>query len=536
MIWFLPGNNEDTTKSISLSGWVNNSEIPTNVNGKLEGSFSVTSVSSDNTSTTNTIQLKKEKQDDEKSIIKLQYNESIQAYTYDTSIVGALEEFSNVTETNLIYIYVKDYLPLIKEMLGNTENKETTDYKQKVLDFINTSSFDIKIENSEAYVLDFTISPNSENPTKMSINFNPSDTTSIVDVIVKDFTYSNCTGNVTFSLLKDFNNDNSTSFKSTDDIGYVDLTTLPLLTKMGIKTTNRRKYEMEGTLTAKTSGVASWFVDVDINPTVRVYLNVGDTVDKNNLFTIDGLVEIDYTTSVDEDKGTLNLGTTGTRKYSNILTQYFIKDTDAYIKKDKKQYQSDGSRKNIIKDWTWTDYYIKNEDYYFCHLDQATMVQDMLYYILVFSLEQSSLYSTIENLMKDNSVDTSKLLSYFKYFKAIEDQNKFQAKLNFVVLDVYADLYYHNEEDENQYLLSRVNAYTNFSIINVAKITLNLDVTNKTTISDTFNTKMISTDSIVSEYEQFFKDWDSDSNTSGLQIRTDKTIEDSSVFYHKVIK
>ncbi len=533
MIWYLPGNNEDTTKSISLSGWINNTEIPTNVDGKLEGSFSVTSVSSDNTSSTNTIQLKKEKQDDEKSIIKLQYNESIQAYTYDTSLVGALKEFSEITESNLVYIYVKDYLPLIKEILGNTEDKEATDYKQKVLDFINTSSFDIKIENSEAYVLDFTIAPNSEKPTKMSINFNPSDSTSIVDVIVKDFTYSNCTGNVTFSLLKDFNNDNSTSFKSTDDIGYVDLTTLPLLLKMGIKTTNRKKYEMEGTLKAKTSGLATLVIDVDINPTVRVYLNVGDSVDENNLFTIDGLIEIDYTSNVNEDKGALS--TKGTRKYSNILTKYYIKDTDAYIKKDKTQYQSDGSRKNIFSSWTWTDYYVTNEDYYFCHLDQATMVSDMLYYILVFSLEQSSLYSSIENLMSENSVDMSKILDYFKYFKAIENENKFQAKMNFVVLDVYADLYYHNEEDENQYLLSRINAYTNFNI-GIAKITLNLDVTNNTTISNTFNTKMISTDSTISEYDQFFKDWDSDSNTSNLKIRTDKTSEDSSVYYHKVIK
>ena len=534
VFWKIPGNNEDTTKSVTFDGWLNNEKNPLTVDNKLEGSFSVTSVSSDNKSTTNKVQIKKEKQtDSDKSMITLQYNESIKAYTYGESAMGALSEFTKMTEGNLLYIYVSDYLPLIKQIIGEKDSDNGIDYKQKVLDFINESGDNVKVENTDAYVLDFTINPNSESPTKFSIDFDPDDTNNILDVIIKDFSYSGCLGNISFSLLKNFNNDNSTSFKTNDNIGYVDLSTLPLLTKIGIKTTERRDYEIEGSLIMKTSGVASWIIDVDIAPTVKVYLNVGDTVDKNNLFTIDGLVEIYYTTDVNDTSGVFN--TSATRTYSTIVTQYFIKDTDAYIKKDKSTFQSTGSRKNIFGSWTWTDYALTNEDLYYVHLDQKTMVQDMLYYIMVFSLEQSSVYDKIKEMASSNSIDLDNILSYFKYFKKSDSEPKYEIKLTMVVLDVYADIYYFDEEGDNQYLLSRFHVYSSFNI-GIGSIKLDLDVSNNTMISSTYYDKMISTDTYTSEYDQFFTDWENDSNLKNLQIRTDYTNEDSSVLYHVQVK
>lgn len=534
VFWKIPGNNEDTTKKVTLSGWLNNEKNPLTVDNKLEGSFSVTSVSSDNKETTNKVQIKKEKQSDsEQSIINLQYNESIKAYTYGNNVLEALSEFIKMTEGNLLYIYVSDYLPLIKQIIGEKDSDNGIDYKQKVLDFINTSGDNIKIENTDAYVLDFTINPNSESPTKFSIDFDPDDTNNILDVIIKDFSYNGCLGNISFSLLKNFNNSDSTSFKSNDNIGYVDLSTLPLLTKIGIKTTERRDYEIEGSLIMKTSGVATWIVDVDIKPTVKVYLKVGDTVDKNNLFTIDGLVEIYYTTDVTDTSTLVN--TSATRTYSTIVTQYFIKDTDAYIKKDKKSFKSTGSRKTIFSSWTWSDYTLTNDDLYYVHLDQATMVQDMLYYIMVFSLEQESVYEKIKDMANENSIDLDNMLGYFKYFKKIDNENKYQLYMRLVVLDVYADLYYFNEEGDNQYLLSRFHVYSSFNI-GLGSIKLDLDVSNNTTISSTYYNKMVSTSTYTSEYEQFFTDWDNDSNLNNLQLRTDYTNNDSSVLYHVQVK
>lgn len=535
VFWKIPGNSEDTTKKVTLSGWLNNEKNPLTVDNKLEGSFSVTSVSSDNKETTNKVQIKKEKQSDsEQSMINLQYNESIKAYTYGNNVLEALSEFTKMTEGNLLYIYISDYLPLIKQIIGEKDSDNGIDYKQKVLDFINTSGDNIKIENTDAYVLDFTINPNSESPTKFSIDFDPDDTNNILDVIIKDFSYSGCLGNISFSLLKNFNNSDSTSFKSNDNIGYVDLSTLPLLTKIGIKTTERRDYEIEGSLIMKTSGVVSRFVDVDIKPTVKVYLKVGDTVDKNNLFTIDGLVEIYYTT--DEVESDVNwFSKSGTKKYSTIVTQYFIKDTDAYIKKEKKSYQNDGKSSVFSNNWTRSGYYITNDDLYYVHLDQATMVQDMLYYVMVFSLEQESVYENIKEYATDTKIDLDNMLSYFKYFKKIDNENKYQLYMRLAVIDVYADLYYFNEEGDNQYLLSRLHVYSSFNIV-VASINLNLDVSNNTTISSTYYNKMVSTPTYTSKYEQFFTDWDNDSNLKNLQIRTDYTNNDSSVLYHLQVK
>ena len=44
---------------------------------------------------------------------------------------------------------------------------------------------------------------------------------------------------------------------------------------------------MSGNLIFKTSGIASLILSADINASVNIYLKVGDTVDENNLFTID---------------------------------------------------------------------------------------------------------------------------------------------------------------------------------------------------------------------------------------------------------
>lgn len=411
-------------------------------------------------------------------------------------------------------------------MLGNeVENSTTkTDYVGAVLNFVSNNIDNIKIEANTSFQLDFTYNTKTENPTSFSVNFNPEDLNNVISITIKDMTYNGCSGDITFAILKEFNSSNTTSFATKNNIGYVDLTTLPLLTKIGIATTNRRDYEMSGNLIFKTSGIASLLLSANINASVNIYLKVGDTVDENNLFTIDGLIEITLPESINENKPAF--GTSATLDKDNYTTRFFIKDTNAYVNKTHFNSHQTASRKTIFNSWSeWSaPVYTKDETY--LKLTQEQIVNDMMYYIFDFSLNAGETLKEIEkfvNLGKDTDP-----LDFFKSFELKNDgtNDYYQCYLNIKsLIKVYADLYYYHGENDYKYLLERLHVHSNFDIV-IGKINIDLDVTNNPYITDTYYEKMVSSDNYTCVYDQFLIDWNNDSQRANMEFRYSKDLFD----------
>ena len=151
-------------------------------------------------------------------------------------------------------------------------------------------------------------------------------------------------------------------------------------------------------------------------------LKVGDTVDENNLFTIDGLIEITLPESVKDDKPAL--GTNATLDKDNYTTRFFIKDTDAYVNKTHINSHQTASIKTVFNSWSeWSaPVYTKEETY--LKLTQGQIVNDMMYYIFDFSLNAGETLKEIEkfvNLGKDTDP-----LDFFKSFELKNDGKGYQ--------------------------------------------------------------------------------------------------------------
>ncbi len=430
-----------------------------------------------------------------------------------------------------MYIYLVDYLPIINQMLGNEVESSTqnVDYMGSILSFVSDNIDNVKIEANTSFQLDFTYNIKTDNPTSFSVAFDPDDVNNVISITIKDMTYNGCSGDITFSILKEFNSANSTSFATKDNIGYVDLTTLPLLTKIGIATTNRRDYEMSGNLIFKTSGLTNILLSADINADVNVFLKVGDTVDEHNLFTIDGLIEITLPEEKTEDKPTF--GTSATLDKDYYTTRFFIKDTDAYVNKTHTNLHYTASRKNIFSSWGSWEGPTTNVTQTYLKLTQAQIVQDMMYYVFDFSLNAGDTLAEIEKFVNLSS-DTDPL-DFFKSFELKNDgtNNYYQCYLNIVsLIKVYVDLYYYDEENEYQYLLERLHVHSTFDIA-IATIKIDLDVTNKPFITDLYYEKMVSTDSYTCFYDQFLIEWNNDSNLANMEFRYSKDLFDYPYYY-----
>lgn len=498
----------------------------------LEGKFVTSTQNADNTNTENTIQLKKDKHPEEEneSLIKLQYNDKIQAYTKGSDVLGALKEFSSLTKSNLLYVYVSDYLPLLASMCGTTSvNQNEVNYKDKILTFVKDNIDNIKIEANTAFTLDFTYGTKEEKQTEFSVNYAPDAENNLLDITIKNMTYNNCVGDITFSILKGFDNSKSTSFKSTSDIGYVDLTTLPLLMKVGIQTTNRHDYEMSGTLKLKTGAIASLILKADITAAVTIHLRVGTDLDSHNLFTVKAIIEIVNKGEETKPKA-VSFDTEFIKHFDMTSTKFYIKDTDAYIHQQRNTLCSKGTKKKLSQTWSWGEWYTGSIKDIYLKTTQEQMVNDMMYYIFDFSLDAKE---TLEQIQKFIGMDIDMdFLSLFKYFKLVNENGVdfYQALLQIATIKVYADLYYNHEQDEFAYTLDRLHIHSSFDIL-IASINIDLDVTNKPIVDATYYDKMVSTSDKLSEYDSFFIDWENNPNLKNLEYRYSKDLFDLPYYY-----
>jgi len=517
--YLLPGNNTSINK-IDIDGYLDATSLNlADSSSNINGSFTITKTDSSNSTTTSSILMQKQQIDDsDDAKLTLEYtNENsnkLQAYTNTSSIYDSLLNFLDITENNLLYVYVKDYLPIISSLVNAKDNSSSNeDFK------INLNNIDgiFEFYSDSPYIFDFKYTKD-DSSYHFQIDLNPSNTDYSFSIIIKDFEYSECVGDISLSVLKTAKEDKVTLETDTDKYGYVDLSSLPILIKMGITTTERKEYEMSGNLNLSTSGVASWFVNVDCHPTVYVALRVGNYDDKSSLFTVDGYVKI-INTEPKEKETSPTVPTTSrtTNTYPQNIIEYYIKNTNIYFKKEEQVKTVKETREWNWKKFSYTDWSTSSQTlthtYTYMKTTQEGMINNIIYYLVEFTLDQQDLKEkildneTIKNLFNNTDAD---FLEYFKYFKKIDNNNYFQCYLNLgSVLPVYLDLYY----DSSSYYLNRVHAYTTFDIT-IAKVTFDLDVTNNETISSEFITSM-------QNYDDFFTNWESDSNLSKLQYRTD---------------
>ncbi len=454
------------------------------------------------------------------SSVYIEYNDKLRVLSTKTALIESLKEVTEIDSGNLLYVYISEYIPIIQTLIGekvDSTNSIEANY-DNVMKCLTSLGDAIKIEATASYVIDLSIDFTKLNLDIMNtdlssmgtlnctINLNPSDN-KYLELTLNDITYDGCTGDITTSLTT--YSDRSSEISFSDSVGQVDLSTLPILVKAGIATTEKKAYKMSGNLSAKTTGVVSWFMSVDINATVDVYLSIGDELDENNLYTIKGYIIINNNK---EGDWSTNFWSTS-RSYDSRITKYIIKDTDAYIYQKKHYYeQSRATAFNSWKDKTNTT------TYSYFKTTQQSMLNDVLYYLVDFTLGAPDLYSQIVDAMGGSiSLD---FFDMFKYFKFIED-GKYQVYLKILsLMNVYADIYY----DQTTFLLDRLNAYTNFDIV-IGSVSFNLDVSNQNIagVGD------IQTQ--IDEYDTFNTSWLSHNETNGLQYRPTKDDTGSEYIY-----
>lgn len=507
-------------REINLSGWTNFSGDVRNPNdGEAKGSFNVV----DSASTENT---KIEFGVDKASAIDIEYNDKIRAYSEKTSIMTALEELTQVTESNLVYIYVKDYFKVFNYILGKpiekTNEKNPNLNMDNVLNLLKSIPEGITYDFNEAYKLDVTIDFSKLNTAlfgsdisnlgiiSLQINFAPTDTSTLLTATLKDFTYSNCVGDLNISIMDPKTFTTPSDFGFNNSVGKVYLEDLPILMKVGLETTNKKAYKMSGNLKAQTTGVVSWFMSVDINATVNIYIRVGDTIGADNLYSVDGLIQIDC------DTPTKGGGLQYTKTYTHLCTQFLINDKNAYIHQIETSYAS--YKKYTFPSFWWTDYEVTSYKYDYFKVTQQAMLQDILYYLLAYSLGASDLYDQVMDFIGKGM--TLNIFTMFQYFKLAE-AGKFQAKLNVISgMDVYADIHY----DTASYMLSRIHAYSTFNIV-IGKVTFDFDVNNQY-ISSVNDIK-----AEMDYYDSFLTNWKNNAISSNLDFRSSKDLVDSNYYY-----
>ncbi|MFA6829144.1 MAG: hypothetical protein WCR67_00320 [Bacilli bacterium] len=521
----------DKPRNLGLNGWMNFESMNSLEGFASSGSFSLTDSSADE-NTKIEFQAVKDTYDDETKTytksggIDLEYNDKIRAYTEKQSVKEALTEFANITDSSLIYIYIKDYLPLINVLVGGTSPTSSTEVNLNTvlktlisltdgceMSFLSayqlTVNFDFsKLDTKDLLGLDVS----SFGQVSLTIDFLPEDSTKYIAVTINDLSFDDCQGDVTLYLNKEAVTTPS-DFGFNSSCGKVWLEQLPILMKIGVNLLEKRAYMFTGTLTASTGGIAAWFLSVDINASVEVYLRVGDTIDEEtNMFSVDGYIKI--INSLPSTGSDISNSKVTDKKRT---TEFFIKDTNAYI-----------TRYDTYKTWSrkywwssWNTVVTNSYDYF--KVTQKAMLADAVYYVLEYALGATDLYNTVQSTIEDSGSSSTDIFSMFKYFDNIDGKDAFQVKLNvYSLLDVYADLYY----DSGSYELTKISAYTSMNL-GVASVSFNLSVDN-IALSGLDDSRYAPS---MQKYDNFLSSWNNNSVTKNLEFRPSKDNTESQYFY-----
>ena len=481
---------------------------------------------------------------------------NLNAYTYkEKSVMESikiLQEFGDDTanENNILYSYVASIETILKLLTGTSSlSSSTKEAKEEVSFNINKlagivslpDDYDIAGDN---FTNDSTNYYPVENTIRLKVDLSSiSDSFSSPFTIVVDFSDDNISNNALFSLrvenLKIGDNfgtfklyvknpgDNLSNLKISNlDINekgsatpFVDLSDLPILVKMAIKTCDTRKYYISGTFNLKVSGLAGTITGLEgRNLNIHIYLRVSDIKNENNVNLVDALLYFvgneGEEITVDEVDKTRYKETT--KKFETFI---YIKGKDVYIKqirnlsvqKQKKGFlgiwSKDGSAYNAVD----LDYFKSTSD---------DFVKNIFYYLFVLIFNSHKDYDKVLEYSAQFGDMSAKPLNMLKTMTHSGNSWVIDAAYKALV-DVFSATITLNH-DEN-YKLTSISLKAKV-ILNLFELELNA-TNNEFTVSNQLNY-----DNAMNNFGTFIDAFNSDPNTANLEYRTGEEETATNIF------
>jgi hypothetical protein len=504
---------------MSISGWATFNYL--NWDSKGNGSFIINKDSKDN---------KIEYQVAEDGTIDIEYNDVIRGRSSTDSLRSALNELTYVTDDNLLYIYLNDLIPLINQITGVSQDPlVTTEVNyDNIMRFFSTyrEGFTFSFDDDNNLLIDidgdvldaslFGLDLSSLGNLSLKIDLTPDESSDALIVTFQDINVDGYIGDITVKV-KAVIPSTPSSFGFNSDAGVVDLSEMPLLVKVGLATTRTNKYSLSGTLYLKTSGIASRFVSADITANVYCYIRVSEDIDEvTGLYKVDGYIKITCDKPIDGG-GTFDTS----RTQDKLVTEFFIKDKNCYIKRAKKSYKS--TRKYIWNSWGSRS--LTSQTYEYQKTTQQFMTENAFYMVIAYALDDEDLYDQIMDAM--NLSEDTDPLSYISSFKRGGDLDtntgSFQGIFKVSLITAYVDIGY----DKSSYILKRVHAYSDFNIL-IASVKMDLDLYNRD-LNDSSELSAYSAGMTI--FDSFTTARPNDSHTSSLSRRESLDQTGSSYIY-----
>lgn len=481
---------------------------------------------------------------------------NLNAYTYkEKSVMESikiLQEFGDDTanENNILYSYVSSIETILKLLTGTSslsysaeEAKEEVSFNiNKLAGLVSLpDDYDIAGDN---FTNDSTNYYPVENTIRLKVDLSSiSDSFSSPFTIVVDFSDDNLSNNALFSLrvenLKIGDNfgtfklyvknpsDNLSNLKISNlDINekgsatpFVDLSDLPILVKMAIKTCDTRKYYISGTFNLKVSGLAGTITGLEgRNLNIHIYLRVSDIKNENNVNLVDALLYFvgneGEEITVDEVDKTRYKETT--KKFETFI---YIKGKDVYIKqirnlsvqKQKKGFlgiwSKDGSAYNAVD----LDYFKSTSD---------DFVKNIFYYLFVLIFNSHKDYEKVLEYSAQFGDMSAKPLNMLKTMTHSGNSWVIDAAYKALV-DVFSATITLNHDEK--YKLTSISLAAKV-ILNLFELELNA-TNNEFTVSNQLNY-----DNAMNNFGTFIDAFNSDPNTANLEYRTGEEETATNIF------
>lgn len=372
----------------------------------------------------------------------------VAAYTYKkASIDGAIQYLSEfVNDTNnsqhVLYHYIAQLAPIFGIIsgttpLGSSSSKE--DAKRAVLSNLSKYSNVVSFPNKEEYdslleniktnpdsfhslentiriTLDLTgISESFTEPFDVVIDFNGTET-SLINIRIENLKWDDKYAMLDVGII-DAYDDGVFNFKKAmldgftlqlhnkDDLnnkGYIDLSDLPLLLKIGINTTKSTTYHFSGTFQYLDSIFQPYKLDF--------YIDISDKINPvTGMLYVRGYISMYYASSNNK----------------NVFHSYvYIEEDTVYFKKI-----------NEIRKKEWFQYKNKgnNIEYFKCTTND--FIANIAYYLCVYMLEDSNIYDIITS--NQGSSINVKPLDIIKNFRNDSSNSQFTMGIHGTLLSVF---------------------------------------------------------------------------------------------------
>lgn len=486
---------------------------------------------------------------------------NLNAYTYkEKSIIESLrvlEEFGDNTayQNNLLYEYVNDIMTILKIITGTSSLSSSLDEAKEEVSFnINSllgligfdSSYDeagnsftndptnyYPIENTIRLKVDLSkISDNFASPFTIVIDFSDENLEkgSIFSVGIENLKINDCYG--TFKLYVKSGDTDINNLKiqdlSINEKGsatpFVDLTDLPILVKMAIKTCDTRKYYISGTFKLNISTFGGWITSLEgRNLDIHIYLRVSDEKNENNVHYVDALlyfkgsegetVEDDKTSDYDFYE----------EKTNSFETLIYISGTDVYIKQIRNIKVQKYKKKSILgipyKSKDGSAYNAVDIDYF--KSTSEDLINNLMFYLFVIIFNSHTNYSEVQKYSDLFSGIDSEPLNMLEKVTHEGDSWIIKAGYNSLFSATV------NLNHDNEYKLSSISVSAKV-IMNIFNLELNASNNDFNDVSNQINY-----DNAMGNFNNFINAFNSDSKTANLEYRTGEEETSTNIYKAK---